>query len=238
MKPQIAITPNSSDNELKDSHALKELPKQDEPAKIVDFEECIDFLNQQGKKIFGKRFLIDPMDYEVVFKIIVYLIKDIKNARKHKIDLNKGILLSGPIGCGKTTLMRLVNLMNTNNCKFSIKSCREISFDFITNGYQVILNYSYQSLKIKDNTKAPKTWCFEGLGMENNLKYYGSECNVLAEILMNRSELFIEIGMLTHITTHLTAQEIEKIYGKEIRSKMRGMFNLISFNQNSKDKRI
>ncbi|WP_372745924.1 hypothetical protein [Lutibacter sp.] len=41
----------------------------------------------------------------------------------------------------------------------------------------------------------------------------------------------------THITTNLNAKEIEKHYGNKVRSRLRAMFNLISFSQNSIDKR-
>jgi len=38
-------------------------------------------------------------------------------------------------------------------------------------------------------------------------------------------------------TTNLNAKEIEKRYGKRVRSRMKAMFNQISFNENSVDKR-
>jgi DNA replication protein DnaC len=59
----------------------------------------------------------------------------------------------------------------------------------------------------------------------------------LAEILITRYEHFIENKSITHITTNLSASEIEKLYGKRLRSRMRNMFNVISFDTNSKDKR-
>ncbi len=32
--------------------------------------------------------------------------------------------------------------------------------------------------------------CFDDLGTEKNLKYYGNECNVMAEILLSRYDIF------------------------------------------------
>ena len=210
----------------------------DNSNKILDFEECVALLNEKGKELFGKTFLIDPADYEVIFKVLVYTIKDENNARRHKIDLNKGILLCGPIGCGKTSLMKLINGINPPQEKYIIKSCREVSFDFISHGYEALHKYSYLSFVYKQTTKVPRTWCFDDLGTENILKYYGNDCNVMAEILLSRYDLFVEYDMKTHLTTNLTAQEIEKIYGSRVRSRMREMFNLISFGQASKDKRV
>lgn len=238
MQLQTKVTPILSENKSLEINKSEISPAKDEHKKIIDFEECIEYLNQKGKEIFGKTFLVDSVDYEVIFKILVYTIKDEKNARKHKIDLNKGILLSGPIGCGKTSLMKLINFINTKNDRYMIKSCREVSYDFISHGYQVLHDYSYQSFINRGNVKVPKVWCFDDLGTENNLKYYGNECNVMAEILLSRYDLFIQKDMLTHLTTNLTAQEIENLYGNRVRSRMREMFNLISFNSTSKDKRV
>lgn len=48
---------------------------------------------------------------------------------------------------------------------------------------------------------------------------------------------FIENNSITHLTSNLSASEIELLYGNRLRSRMRNMFNLISFNVNSNDKR-
>jgi hypothetical protein len=41
----------------------------------------------------------------------------------------------------------------------------------------------------------------------------------------------------THITTNLSASEIENAYGNRVRSRMRAMLNLISFDKATPDKR-
>lgn len=203
-----------------------------------DFDECIVFLNKKGKELFGERFAINPADYEIIFKLLVYTIKDTANAAKFNINLDKGILLSGPVGCGKTTLMTLINFFQPQTARHVMKSCREISFEFIQDGYETIHKYSKKSFNKKGEDVSPRTYCFDDLGVENNLKYYGNECNVMAEILLSRYELFVQKKMLTHITTNLSASEIETLYGNRVRSRMREMFNLISFDSSTKDKRV
>lgn len=121
----------------------------------------------------------------------------------------------------------------TTEHKFSVKPCRDISFEFIQDGYEVIHKYS----KGKLYQSEPKTICFDDLGTENNLKYYGNECNVMAEILLSRYDIFTAKKIQTHITTNLSASEIENVYGNRVRSRMREMFNLIAYDKTIKDKR-
>lgn len=207
------------------------------PLQIIDFEECIAFLNKKGSELSGNPFRIDPADYEVIFKVLVYVIRDVPNAARFKIDLNKGLLLSGPVGCGKTTLMKLINYMHAQQDRYRIKSCREVSFDFVAQGYDALHTYTSRSFVWREGMKVARSWCFDDLGTENILKYYGNDCNAMAEILLSRYDLFIQKRMLTHLTTNLTAAEIETMYGNRVRSRMREMFNLMSFDNSSRDKR-
>lgn len=78
---------------------------------------------------------------------------------------------------------------------------------------------------------------FDDFGAEQQIKHFGNDCNVMAEIIISRYEQFIENKTVTHLTTNLSANEIEKLYGNRVRSRMRQMFNVIDFDGNSKDKR-
>jgi hypothetical protein len=117
--------------------------------------------------------------------------------------------------------------------KFITKTCRDISFEFIQDGFAIIHKYGRGAID-HNNTQ---TFCFDDLGTENSLKYFGNECNVMAEILLTRYDLFVAQKLITHLTTNLSASEIEEIYGNRIRSRMREQFNLIAFDKESVDKR-
>ncbi|MGA9588240.1 MAG: ATPase, partial [Salegentibacter sp.] len=67
---------------------------------------------------------------------------------------------------------------------------------------------------------------------------FGRDCNVLGEIMLSRYELFLDHKVKTHATTNFNAEEIEERYGSRVRSRMRRMFNLIAFDNNTPDKRI
>jgi DNA replication protein DnaC len=198
-----------------------------------NYHEVILWLEKKGVELYGNQFKILENDYPIIYKLTAYFLKDEATCYQNNISLDKGILLSGPIGCGKTTLMNLMKNLATMEHKFYVKPCRDISFEFIQEGYEVIHKYS----KGKLYQYEPKTICFDDLGTENNLKYYGNECNVMAEILLSRYDIFISKNIQTHITTNLSASEIETAYGNRVRSRLRNMINLISFDKTTKDKR-
>ena len=198
-----------------------------------NYTEVINWLQAKGIELYGNHFKIMETDYPIVYKLLAYFLNDEPACLQYGINLNKGIILTGPIGSGKTTLMNLMKLLAQPENKFAIKPCRDISFEFIQDGYQIIHKYSIGQLYHSE----PRTYCIDDLGTENSLKYFGNECNIMAEIILSRYDLFISKKLKTHITTNLSATEIEKHYGNRVRSRLRELCNLIAFDNVTNDKR-
>ena len=198
-----------------------------------NYPEIMAWLESKGKLQFGEKFHFREADIINIQKLICYFLKDEVMATHFNLDLSKGILLSGPVGCGKTTLMTLMRHVAQPNYKFIMKTCRDISFEFIKDGYQTIHKYSNGNNSYSEY----RNYCFDDLGVETNLKYYGNECNVMAENILSRYEIFISKQVITHITSNLSASEIETTYGNRVRSRLRNMLNLIAFDKDTKDKR-
>ncbi|MCC5922475.1 MAG: ATPase [Crocinitomicaceae bacterium] len=191
------------------------------------FRDTIAFLQVQGKKKYGGKFKIHPEDYLLLHKFVSYMIHEETLCKKYSLDLRKGILLIGPVGCGKTSWMNLIQTILLSNEQFQVKSTRTIAHEFNREGYSIIANYGHRQHPI----------CLDDIGVEQNIKFFGNECNTIAEILLHRHELLVKNQIVTHATTNLTANEIEQIYGHRVRSRLREMFNLISFPADAKDKR-
>ena len=195
-----------------------------------DFEKIKTYLNIKGHLLFGKNFRIYKEDEALIFKLCSYFIQDHYSCAQMGIDTNKGILLTGPVGCGKTSLMQLLLHLAPHKTTYEIIPTRNIVFSFNATGFQTLEKYN-----------ETKNYCFDDLGVEPTGSHYAKECNVIGEILLSRYELFCHPErsrrIFTHITTNLNAEELEKRYGNRVRSRLRQMFNLISFDKTSKDKR-
>ena len=108
-----------------------------------NYPELINWFEQKGKKNFGTKFHFIETDLPNITKPICYFLDDEQTATRLQIDLRKGILLSGPVGCGKTSIMKLMRYITQTNKKFFVKTCRDFSFEFIKEGYEVIHRNSH-----------------------------------------------------------------------------------------------
>jgi DNA replication protein DnaC len=191
-----------------------------------DFKSILIYLDAKGKMLFGKNFKIYEEDEVVLYKLCIYFIRDFEACEKLNIDPNKGILLSGPVGCGKTSLMKLLRHIVPHHKPYEVIPARNIAFAFNNIGYKTIQEYGNSNF-----------YCFDDLGVETTGRHFGKDCNVIGEILLSRYDLFLQRRIRTHATTNLNAQELEERYGNRVRSRMRQLFNLIAFDKNSHDKR-
>ncbi len=181
-------------------------------------EQCYNYLQQVGKKTYGAHFNLNRLKGEILYKLLIYAIRDEVNALKLQLDLQKGLLLMGPSGCGKTSLMHLLKPFFYRKNQYIIKNCRELAIDFNRNGFETLAVYTKATGPI---------YCLDDLGNEVQGKHFGASSEVMKEILQLRFELFQQHHKITYATTNLTASQLEKRYGSDLRLKMRDMFEVI-----------
>ncbi|MDN3594378.1 ATPase [Zunongwangia endophytica] len=193
-----------------------------------DFYRILEYLEVKGKTLYGEDFKIYKKDRPLIRKLCAYFIKDQKSCKRYNMILEKGILLSGPVGCGKTSLMKLLRYIVPKKMPYEMIPSRNVVFSFNHLGFKTVQEYGDSG-----------SFCFDDLGLEPYGRFYGKDANVMGEVLLSRYELFIHTkGRLrTYATTNLNAAELEERYGNRVRSRMRELFNLIAFDDKSSDKR-
>lgn len=198
------------------------------------FKFTIRFLEKRGQERYGSGFRIDETEHSVIYKLLVYFLRQHKEADALGLDLRKGLLVTGPVGCGKTAMMMLLRLVTLPETAYTMRACREVVFEADDSGFEVIARYSRFSF----SGGGPRTYCFDDLGAEKEMIIYGNSCNVMGEIIQSRYDLFLSSAMTTHVTTNLNPEGIERMYGKRVRSRMREMMNVVTYPNNARDKRL
>ena len=158
---------------------MTNLCKRQNGQNVYTAEDCFRFLEECGQQHYGAHFRIYPEDHPLIFRLLVYYIQDHRTAEQLNLNLRKGVLLIGPIGCGKTSLMFLMRYFLPDHRQYTIKSTRAISLEFQQDGYPVIQRYSTQSFHYQHGELHPKAHCFDDLGVEQLLKHYGNQCNIM-----------------------------------------------------------
>lgn len=152
--------------------------------------------------------------------------------RSEKLDVNKGLLLRGNIGTGKSTIMQILNRYSyftrgKSKGGYPIGGFRIDSASCIANGFSMRGKDALELYYLQQRNTANDR--FDELGREPiPAKYFGTELNVMQYIFQCRYELRHKV--ITHVTTNLTIKEIQTIYGAYIADRINEMFNVLDLN--------
>jgi hypothetical protein len=142
--------------------------------------------------------------------------------------LEKGLLVIGNVGTGKTELFRILNSYNRY-----LKSPYEFKMD---------VAWRYADKFRKDGQDA-----FSGIGSHNmyfdelcltdengnptkeHAQLYGNKILSGEEIIRIRSEVFKRKGFVTHFTTNVPLQDLHRIYGERAFSRLIEMCNVMLY---------
>ncbi|MDM1044445.1 hypothetical protein HX004_13880 [Myroides sp. 1354] len=187
--------------------------------KMYDLDQCFAFIQERGKAIFGYHFTLTSRQKELFYKLIAYAIDDQKVMASLKLSSNKGLLLMGEEGSGKTAFMRLTQSFYPHKKNYDIKVSRLLAQDFSCKGYEIFTPIFAPNAKCI---------CLDNVGKEFIAKHYGTSCDVIYDIVEHFYEQRYDASYpKLHITTALSPTELEKRYGKKFRNMVKELFNVI-----------
>lgn len=222
------------------------------PKEIRELFECEKFLTPgdmshellrdmfiKSCKQFAQTFIVDADNEQVIELFIQYLRRDEQFLKLNSAyRFEKGLLLRGNIGTGKTVLFkgfkylksRLVFFKYVDNFyyradrdNFFTISSNKIAETFALDGYEILTN-NITNRRTSPVDLIDGTLFIDDIGIEPIVSHYGITVNIIAELLIRRYER----AEVTHATSNLGIDELKSLYGMRVFDRMKEMFNDIS----------
>lgn len=182
-------------------------------------------------KHFTSDFKIDENNKEILKQMLLYFTGN----EKFNGDLNKGILLVGGVGTGKSLLFDIFKkytseVIHTNG--FQVHSAIDIIDRVNVSGIDIL---SFYSNNFEGRQAHPVRCYFDDIGTKHEtVKHYGTEINVIEQLLSLRYNIYKRYGTLTHASTNLFPSNLSETYDKRITDRMVEMFNVLELKGNSR----
>jgi DNA replication protein DnaC len=183
---------------------------------------ALDVFERIGKSLIPK-FRVAPEAEDAIVEILEYFHGD----PQFEGDLNKGLLLLGPTGSGKSMMLEIMKrYRKIDNIKFvkdgkvylmdyEIIDVRELNSKFLNSAFEGIDHYGSRYCL-----------CLDDIGSEPSMaKHYGNDLDVFAYIISERARH----NVLTFGTSNLPLKDIETRYDDRTFSRLHQLFNFIIF---------
>lgn len=191
------------------------------------------FKNELDKLCESGQFHIDPDKRGIINSVFAWVWRYDK-WNQCGLDYNKGLFLYGPVGTGKSTLLKgLQKYMNSVTARhntedyrigFYWKSASELANSYAGNGQEKLLQWCDEcNLLIDELGREPRP-----------AKHYGTELNVIQFLLQLRYDKRKE--NITHITSNIDPEDVLPLYGDFISDRFKEMFNIVPYGGKSKRK--
>lgn len=203
-------------------------------SKHWSFDQTKKYMLYRAEKLFDGKFQVDEFN-EPVFNLLCHYFSYEKEFESlasvlgiNNPSLNKGIILGGNFGRGKTWLMSLFR--KNNRQVYQVEHAKNVAKAYHVAGEEAIEKH-YNKVKNAFNDPAVlfqeySGLCMEDIGAEDIKNNFGNKTNVIGDIFEAR---YINscMGIWFHGTTNMTAPQFEQFYGGRVTSRLRENINFI-----------
>jgi hypothetical protein len=160
--------------------------------------------------------------------------ENLKMRGQDRLYKEKGILLIGPIGAGKTTFLTLYKkyLMYLKDPRaYKISSIPELADSFVISGRDSLShlekgNWFLDELcYINERSGKPEA---------ETIMHFGDKVLLGEKLIYSRHQLFIRLGWQTHFTTNANLVQIEDAYSERAFSRVMQMCNVFKYIDDNK----
>lgn len=198
------------------------------------YEQTRAYMLYRAQSLFGEKFVLDEFN-QPVFELLCHYFSNSKEFISLAAGMNivnpsleKGIILAGNTGTGKTWLMSLFR--KNNRQVYHVEQAKNIAFDYQKNGDEAIERHKNIIVNpFNDPTvfyQKNAGLCIEDIGAEDVKNNFGNKTNVIGDILEARYVNNL-LGVWFHGTTNMTTTQFGEFYGGRVTSRLREKTNFI-----------
>ena len=185
---------------------------------------------------FFPSFQIDEKNTEAIRRLGLWADRNEEfNGLEPGWHIDRGLLLSGPVGVGKDETYRMLRQyleFLKSPYRFKFRVVWEFARPYMKEGYEcfsdeMIGNLYYEELALTDEITGQPT--------REIVNHFGTKILIGSEIINFRYNIFKNTGYQTHFSTNLNEDQLEKVYGARCLSRLNEMCNI--FFLQGKDRR-
>ena len=166
-----------------------------------------------------RRLVIDDDNRDVLRFLLYYfndcpLAEEVFPGRGYK--LHKNILLQGPVGVGKTLIMKVfaeyLRRIGSPRAFFNVSVTEMVNWYTLHNNLDL---YTYHEEGGRGFQPRPENLCLNDVGLQDKT-YFGTDTGLLTdEFLHARDEIWAAYGKFAHLTTNLDNKALRERFGRD-----------------------
>lgn len=202
----------------RENERLEEIRKAKELKDTWTANKVYQLMAHTSQNVFGKKLIVNEENKKLITALCFFISRDERFEKELGFSLNKGLLIRGISGIGKTYLVRCIENNELN--PILILSMLDIAHSVKEDGEYVIKRGNKRIIYLDD------------VGTEEaTVNHYGTKINFFKNFIEStylRTQQFSNLI----ISTNNSFAEMETSYGFRVRSRIKDMFNIIDVKGN------